>query len=107
MTEILYTDSNNTVALTDVVDGITGDVIANADVTFRLLDKNGAEVVGQVWPLALIPTATPGSYAGTMDDTLDIDHNWTYQGVCTAVSDEGVTMSIKCEMLGQDRDCCE
>ena len=105
--EKLYTDSNSTIMLKDVVETIDGTVVTGATVTFTLYDRDGVPVAGQGWPLTLIPTSTPGEYAGTLDDTIELKHNWEYRGVCEATSLSGQRLSIKCPMIAKDRECCE
>lgn len=105
--ETLYTDSNNTIVLKDVVVNPEDTPVTGATVTFTLFDGDGNQVSGQSWPLTLVDTTTAGQYAGTLDDTLEIKHNWEYLGVCDAVSTEGQRLSIKCPMIAKDRACCE
>ena len=103
---VLYLASNSVVQLGSVQLS-TGEVIDDATVTFTLYDKDGAEVVGQVWPTALSATENPGQYQGTLESTLELQHNWTYTGICNATTQDGVEMQITCPMLAQDRSCCE
>jgi hypothetical protein len=105
--QTLYTDSNSTIMLTKVVEQPDGTPVTGATVTFTLYDRDGLPVNGQGWPLTLIDTTEPGNYSGTLDETIELKHNWEYRGVCEAVSLSGQKLSIKCPMIAKDRDCCE
>lgn len=104
---ILYTGSHSTAVLKDVIDNSDQSVISDATVEFTLFEEDGiTEVTGQVWPLLLVPT-DPGTYAGTIDATVDVKHNWMYDGFCKATEPGGIVMEIHCDMIGKDRACCE
>jgi hypothetical protein len=102
----IYLASNNTVQLGGVTLS-TGETVDDASVVFTLYDRDGAEVQGQVWPTTLSNTGNAGEYQGTLEATLEVKHNWTYKGVCKAITQEGVEMQITCKMLAKDRTCCE
>jgi len=102
----IYTGSHSTVRLKDVVYNTTGNPVSDATVEFTLYDSAGVEVVGQVWPLALV-SVTPGVFGGTLENTLELKHNWEYDGFCKTTTPEGVVMEINCPMIAKDRACCE
>lgn len=104
--ETLYIGSHSTVQMKDLVDTDTGDPVASATIDFTLYDRDGVEVSGQTWPLSLQPVS-PGLFSGTLDATLDLKHNWEYEGYCHTTTNLGVEMVIRCPMIAKDRACCE
>ena len=76
MTEILAYKSDNLIEVSGLKNRALDTFINNANVTVTLKDKDGAEVVGETWPLTLDKVAgTDGLYRASLKDTLTLGLN--------------------------------
>ncbi len=73
MTQVIFNLNDNLIELIDLKD-VVADAFANsATVTVTLIDKDGVEVAGETWPLAMIyVAASDGKYRATFVDTLTL-----------------------------------
>ena len=68
--QVLYIGSTNQASI-PLVD-LNGNAVEGATVTITLLDDDGDEVAGQSWPASMAETATPGTYAATLESDLTL-----------------------------------
>ena len=73
MTQVVYHLNDNLLELLQLKD-VVGDTFVNsASVDVTLVDKDGVEVPGQVWPLVMLyVTLSDGEYRATLVDTLSL-----------------------------------
>ena len=72
-TYALLAASTNILTLPLLADGTTGEAVSGATVLATLRDASGADVVGQVWPVALAEDATTaGRYSAVIEPDLEV-----------------------------------
>lgn len=78
--------SDNFVRVKNLSNETTGVIVNNATVTCTVVDRLGAEVAGQVWPLALTyQAASNGVYIGEIQDSAALIVGATYIARITAL----------------------
>lgn len=75
---VLYTTSDNLLEIVGLTDALTGGIISNATVSCTLKTDVGGVVTGQTFPVTLTAQATPGTYAGTLKNTLALVNGGHY-----------------------------
>ena len=70
--------------------------------TFTIMDSNGAEVAGQVWPTSLTLNS-PGSYSGIIEADLALTHNARYTAIVTIGSTPSLTAEFNLSFQAKDR----
>lgn len=87
----LYVGNDLLIELGGLKNKATGAFINTAIVSVTVLDRAGAEVSGQAWPLAVpYVSASDGVYRETLVDTLGIVAGKTYTVQVTADAGDGL-----------------
>ena len=88
---VIYDQSDNSLALTSLTNGLTSTLLGSATVTCQLETATGATVsglaTGVTWPLTMAAGSTTGSYRCTLPYTLSLVTGTTYY--CEVVADGG------------------
>lgn len=78
----VYISNDNVVVLDKAFDVITQQYLNAATVEVTLLDGQGEEVEGQVWPQAMgYVTSSEGRYRAVLDDALELKNGGKYTAV--------------------------
>lgn len=84
----LKLNSDNVLEVNGLFDSLTSAYVNDATVVATLYDRDGVEVTGQSWPLALpYASGTNGIYRGILSDSLALTITWPYRVVITATKD--------------------
>ena len=101
--DTLFIGTEMTIALADMKWVGTGAIVSdNTVVECTLLDKTGAPVVGQIWPLNMT-NYSEGVFAGTLQATLELSLNHTYTASVTATAPNGSILHMECDYQAVDR----
>jgi hypothetical protein len=88
MSLALYLDNDNLLTLEGLTDAVTGLVVNSATVSVTLLDKTGAPISGETWPLSLgYVAASQGVYRATLRNELVLGPHRTV--TARIVADDG------------------
>lgn len=69
----LLIGNDQTITVSGLKDQVSGDFINDATVTVTVKTRDGANVAGETWPLALqYVTGSDGDYRGTLEDGLEL-----------------------------------
>lgn len=85
-----------------VTNTVTGVVDVGATVSVTLLDSEGAEVAGQVWPVSM-PHASAGVYRATLPATVELVDEGSYVAVIEALGSGGETGKINVDCTAKIR----
>lgn len=101
--DVIYVANDNLLELQGLQNAATAAYVNTATVTATVVDKNGANVAGQSWPLTLgYVAASNGNYRGTLEDTLSLAANEDYIAR-VAVSGAGLTAFFEHPLLAAKR----
>jgi hypothetical protein len=71
--DVLLIGNDQSIQISGLQDGITGNYITDAAVTATLKNPDGTPVAGQSWPLTLDYVATSnGNYLGIIEDSVSL-----------------------------------
>ncbi len=85
MTQVIFHQSDNLIELIDLTDVVNGNFVTTATVTVTLIDKDGTNVVGEAWPLAMPYIAlTNATYRVIFKDSLTLVPGDLYRAVINA-----------------------
>lgn len=71
--QIWFADDNDMVIeVADLINSLTGAFINDAVINATLKDEAGVDVAGQVWPVVIPYSATPGLYRVTVDKAVEV-----------------------------------
>ena len=100
----LYVGNDMILEVEGLTDEASGEVVNDADVTATLFTLAGAQVAGQVWPVALSYLAdTSGIYRATMADTLALEPNQRYRARVVADGGPGRRSQWDIDVLAKTR----
>lgn len=86
--EIIYIGNDNYVELSSLKNKATDAYINDAAVTATVKDQTGTDVTGQSWPVTMAyVSGSNGTYRGTLEDGLDLEHNDFYTTFFDVVGD--------------------
>lgn len=89
--DVIYLANDNLLELQGLQNAATAAYVNNATVTATVVDKAGANVAGQSWPVTLAyVAASNGNYRGTLEDALSLAENEDYSAR-VSVSGSGLT----------------
>lgn len=89
--DVIYLANDNLLELQGLQNAATAAYVNNATVTATVVDKNGANVAGQSWPVTLsYVSASNGNYRGTLEDALALTEGEDYTAR-VAISGAGLT----------------
>jgi len=82
---LLYITNDNVIELDGLQNTVTEAYINDATVTVTITDKDGTEVVGETWPLAMpYVRGSDGTYRANLADTLTLTNGARYAATVTA-----------------------
>lgn len=96
--QIWFADSNDMVIeVADLINSITGAFIDDAVIQATLKDEQGADVAGQVWPVTIPFSSTPGLYQVTVDKAVEVldDTGYLLHVIATAPGNLDAEWRIK------------
>lgn len=100
----LYVGNDMILEVEGLTDEATGDFVNDADITATLYTQAGAEVAGQVWPVAMTYVAdTAGIYRATLADTLSLTPNQRYRARVVADAGPGRRSQWDIDVLAKIR----
>lgn len=101
---ILYIGNDNLLEIAGLKNELTGLDLNGATVTVTLLDADGAEVGGEVWPKALdYVTGSDGIYRCTLPYTLSLTAGRRYTTQITADAGNGLRALWELECVARAR----
>lgn len=91
----IYIGNTNLAVVSGVKNGLSGEIDDGATLTVTLYENDGTTpVIGQVWP-TLMFNEPGGTYAGTLEEALDLSLNHTYTAVIDGIGSAGEVMHIE------------
>jgi len=89
--QVLLTATDHILEVSGLTNGLTGEVISDADVAVTLRDVHGDTVDGAVWPITILAvTGVDGTYRALLPASLDIIPRMQVEA--TIVADAGPGM---------------
>ena len=78
----IFVGNTNKIEVEEVKSEVTGLFLTDADLEFTIVDSNGDEVAGQVWPSPMAYVlGTDGTYRGIVKDTCELVAGADYTAV--------------------------
>lgn len=102
----LLVENSNVVELENLRNTVTNLHDAGATVELTLLDSDGMEVAGQIWPLNMAYDAADETYRVTMSDGIDITAGHYYTAIVRAVGSGLEIGKWSVRLKAQDRRAC-
>ena len=100
----LYVGNDMILEVEGLTDEASGEVVNDAGVNATLYTLAGAEVAGQVWPIAMPYVAeTSGIYRATLADTLALVPNQRYRARIVADAGPGQRGQWDIDVLAKSR----
>lgn len=100
----LYVGNDMMIEVEGLTNEATGQIVNDAAVAVTLLDTQGNQVGGQVWPLTMGYVAeTDGIYRATLADTLGVVVNTRYLARITADAGSGRRSEWDIDVLASRR----
>jgi hypothetical protein len=91
---VIYDESDNSLSLTSLTNGLTSALLGSATVTCQLETATGATVAGLAtgvtWPLTMAAGSTTGTYRVTLPYTLTLATGTTYYAEVVADAGAGL-----------------
>lgn len=101
---VIYTGNDTVLEVANLTNQLTGLPLNAATVTVTLLDSEGEEVDGAVWPLTLAyVTSSRGVYRVTLSYLLDIVAGARYSAEITANGGAGLRAEWVVECVARER----
>lgn len=83
------TATDHVLELTGLTNGVTGELISDADVTVTVVNAQGNVLPGETWPLTVAPVeGEPGTYRATLSADLPVSSRQCLDAI--VVADAGV-----------------
>lgn len=101
---ILYIGNDNILELDALTDDLTGDALNAAAVTVTLVDSDGDEVGGEVWPKTLAyVTNSNGVYRATLPHTLSMTSGGRYVAQVAVDAGPGLRAAWRIDCVARHR----
>lgn len=102
---IIYPQGNhNVIEIRGLRNTVTGARDEGASVSMTLIDVDGAEVAGMVWP-KLLAHVSNGLYRATLDASLEVQALMSYTAVIQVVGSGGEEGVWRCPVYVDERPC--
>ena len=101
-----YVGNSNVIEWVDLTNSATGAFDTGATVTVTLQDRDGANVTGETWPVAMpYVAATDATYRATLSNDLELVAGRVYTAVLTATGTSGAIGYRTASVLAANRHC--
>ena len=102
--DVLYHRNDNLLELLGLRNEITEEFVDDATVTAVVKDRQGTEIGGQSWPLAMTyVTASEGNYLGVIDAALDVEPSDRVIAEITIAVTGGLEAFFKLPLIVKER----
>lgn len=101
---VIFTDNDTVVEVSGLKNEVSGAFLNAATVTATLVDAEGAEVAGEVWPKTLTyVTGSDGIYRATLPYTMSLVAGSRYEAQISVDAGSGLRAGFALPVLARDR----